>query len=237
MKIAEKIDICRFKNGEFYELSDLTVNEMRLELKIKDVVQREMYCSPTELDELIWGHLFSQGYINSIDDVVSVTVDEQAAVAIAEINRNYTDSGVSEVQQQAGQECLFDINMIKVNQARFYEESTLQKETAGVHRCALCNNEGTLFACVDVSRHNAFDKVVGKALLQGVSLSDKYIITSGRVPYDMVKKAVNIHIPMIVSRSATTIAAVEAANKANMTLLGFSRDERFNIYCGKQRLY
>lgn len=237
MKIAENVDIVRFKNGEFQELSDLTVNEMRLELEIKGVSKREMYCSPDELEELVWGHLFSQGYINCIDDVVCVTIDEHEAVAIAEIKRDISDSVKSDVQYMDEQNCLFDINMIKINQARFYEESTLQKETAGVHRCALCDNSGTLFACVDVSRHNAFDKVVGKALLRGIDLSDKYIITSGRVPYDMVKKAVNICIPMIVSRSATTIAAVEAAVKANMTLLGFSRDERFNIYCGKQRLY
>lgn len=237
MKIAEKVDICRYKNGEFHELSDLTVNEMQLELEIRNIGKREMYCSPTELTELVWGHLFSQGYVNSIKDVVSVTIDEEAAVAIAEINRNYSDPQNSEIKVRQEQDCLFDINMIKYNQARFYDESTLQKETAGVHRCALCDNSGTLFACVDVSRHNAFDKVIGKAVLQGVSLNDKYIITSGRVPYDMVKKAVNIHIPMIVSRSATTIAAIEAANKSNMTLLGFSRDERFNIYCGKQRLY
>ena len=80
------------------------------------------------------------------------------------------------------------------------------------------------------------DKLAGKALLSGVSLKDKYILTSGRIPMDMIQKVAAIGVPMIVSRSTPTIAAVETARSANITLLGFSRENRFNIYSAPNRL-
>ena len=69
-----------------------------------------------------------------------------------------------------------------------------------------------------------------------VNLRDKYILTSGRVPLDMLQKVAAVGVPMIVSRSTPTIAAVEMARAANITLLGFSRENRFNIYSAAQRL-
>lgn len=69
-----------------------------------------------------------------------------------------------------------------------------------------------------------------------MSLTDKYILTSGRIPMDMILKAAAIGVPMIVSRSTPTIAAVETARNAGITLLGFSRENRFNIYSASHRL-
>ena len=80
------------------------------------------------------------------------------------------------------------------------------------------------------------DKLVGKALMNGISLHDKYILTSGRIPMDMIQKVAAIGVPMIVSRSTPTIAAVEVARASNITLLGFSRENRFNIYSASYRL-
>ena len=108
--------------------------------------------------------------------------------------------------------------------------------TAGTHCCALCDDSGTYYSCIDISRHNCMDKLAGKALLSDISLRDKYILTSGRIPMDMIQKVAAIGAPMIVSRSTPTIAAVETARKANITLLGFSRENRFNIYSAAQRL-
>lgn len=77
---------------------------------------------------------------------------------------------------------------------------------------------------------------LGQALLGGISLEDKYIITSGRIPMDMIQKVAAIRVPMIVSRSTPTIAAVKVARNAGITLLGFSRENRFNIYSASHRL-
>jgi len=230
--LVDKLDIVRYIGGEYVALRDLMVHEKALHLEISGVAERTLYCSPSELKELIVGHLYTQGYIRSLDDILSLELDEEAGRAVAQVKPcEKAASG-----EPLCDTCVFDPKILLANQQRFYDNSTLQKATAGTHCCALCDDSGTYFSCIDISRHNCVDKLAGKALLGGISLEDKYILTSGRIPMDMIQKAVSIGVPMIVSRSTPTIAAVETARKAGITLLGFSRENRFNIYSASHRL-
>ena len=230
--LVDKQDIIRYIGGEYVALRDLMVHEKALQLRISGVTERTLYCSPSELRELVVGHLYTQGYIRSLEDLLFLELDEEAGLAMAQVKPGEkTTAG-----EPLSDTCLFDPKTLLANQQRFYDNSTLQKATAGTHCCALCDDSGTYFSCIDISRHNCVDKLAGKALLGGVSLADKYILTSGRIPMDMIQKAVVIGVPMIVSRSTPTIAAVETARRANITLLGFSRENRFNIYSASHRL-
>ena len=231
-KLVDKLDIVRYINGEYVPLRDLMVHEMALHLEISGTAERTLYCSPFELKELVVGHLYTQGYIRSAADILSLEIDEEAGHAAVQVV-SYEKAAPSKTLADS---CVFDPKILLRNQQNFYDNSILQKATAGTHCCALCDDSGTLFSCIDISRHNCMDKLAGKALLTGVSLEDKYILTSGRVPMDMIQKVAAIQVPMIVSRSTPTIAAVEAARKAGITLLGFSRENRFNIYSASHRL-
>lgn len=231
-ELVDKLEIVRYIGGEYIQMRDLMVHEATLHLEIPGVMTRTLYCSPSEQKELVVGHLYTQGFIHTPDDIASLELDTQAGsalVTLKEISHTYPDEFLADGP-------VFDPQILLSNQQKFYDQSTLQKATAGTHRCALCDDSGTYFACIDISRHNALDKLAGKALLEGVSLTDKYILTSGRIPMDMIQKASAIHVPMIVSRSTPTIAAVETARKAGITLLGFSRENRFNIYSAPHRL-
>lgn len=232
LALIGKRDILRYIGGEFVQLRDLMVHEKALRLEIPGMGGRTLYCSPGELRELVVGHLYTQGYIRSMDDILSLELDEEAGRAVARLEFH----GAPLFSEDPYDGLAFDPEILLKNQQQFYDQSTLQKATAGTHRCALCDDGGTYFACIDISRHNCLDKLVGKALMNGVSLRDKYILTSGRVPMDMIQKVAAIGAPMIVSRSTPTIAAVEAAQAANITLLGFSRENRFNIYSAPHRL-
>ncbi len=229
--LVDKLEIIRYIRGEYVPMRDLMVHETALQVEISGKTDRTLYCSPSERKELLVGYLYTQGYIRSLDDIMSLELDEDAGKASARLAQfeplprtPLCDSAV------------FDPEILLNNQQRFYDNSTLQKATAGTHCCALCDDSGTYFSCVDISRHNAMDKLAGKALLSGVSLKDKYILSSGRIPMDMIQKVAAIGVPMIVSRSTPTIAAVETARSANITLLGFSRENRFNIYSAPNRL-
>ena len=231
-ELVDKLDIVRYIGGEYIQMRDLMVHESALHLEIPGVMERILYCSPSEQKELVVGHLYTQGFIHTPEDILSLELDTEAGsarVTLKETSQNQPESLPMEGP-------VFDPQILLSNQQKFYDQSTLQKATAGTHRCALCDDSGTYFACIDISRHNALDKLTGKALLEGVSLTDKYILTSGRIPMDMIQKAAAIHVPMIVSRSTPTIAAVETARKAGITLLGFSRENRFNIYSAPHRL-
>ena len=230
--LVDKLDIVRYIGGEYIPMRDLMVHESALRLEIPGVMTRTLYCSPGELKELVVGHLYTQRFIRSPEDVESLELDMDAGSARVILK----ESNHARADVLPAEDPVFDPKVLLSNQQKFYDQSTLQKATAGTHRCALCDDNGTYFACIDISRHNALDKLTGKALLEGVSLQDKYILTSGRIPMDMIQKAAAIGVPMIVSRSTPTIAAVEVARSANITLLGFSRENRFNIYSAPYRL-
>ena len=229
--LVDKLEIVRYIRGEYVPMRDLMVHETALHVEISGKTDRTLYCSPSERKELLIGYLYTQGYIRSLDDIISLELDEDAGRASARLAQFEPQS-----RTPLCDSAVFDPEILLDNQQRFYDNSTLQKATAGTHCCALCDDSGTYFSCVDISRHNAMDKLAGKALLSGVSLKDKYILTSGRIPMDMIQKVAAIGVPMIVSRSTPTIAAVETARSANITLLGFSRENRFNIYSAPNRL-
>jgi len=111
-------------------------------------------------------------------------------------------------------------------------------ESGGLHAAGLFNRDGSVVAIAeDVGRHNAVDKVIGgQALLDRIPLGDHILFVSGRTSFEIVQKAVVAGIPIIAAVSAPSTLAIDLARQANVTLLGFVRDETFNIYAGADRI-
>jgi len=115
-------------------------------------------------------------------------------------------------------------------------ESELYRATGGVHSAALCDNRALLIFSEDIGRHNAIDKIFGKCLIEGIQTDNRVIITSGRISSEILLKIAKRNIPIIVSRSAPTSLAVKLANKLGITLIGFARGKRINIYTNDWRV-
>jgi FdhD protein len=112
------------------------------------------------------------------------------------------------------------------------------ERTGGLHAAGLFDSSGTLLGIrEDVGRHNALDKLLGWALLEKMlPLSDCIVVVSGRASYELAQKCVVAGVPMMCAVSAPSSLAIQVADDFNMTLIGFLRDERFNVYAGVERI-
>ena len=129
----------------------------------------------------------------------------------------------------------FNLKTIFEQVSVFNKESVLFKETGGVHSVELVYSDKKLLF-EDIGRHNAVDKIVGYLLKNQIKRDDVYIITSGRISSDILLKSALINIGLVVSRSAPTSLAVKLADKLGITIIGFARGNKLNIYTHPNRV-
>jgi FdhD protein len=121
---------------------------------------------------------------------------------------------------------------------RLREGQGVFERTGGLHAAGLFNSEGLLlYLREDIGRHNAVDKVVGRALLDGaLPATTSVLVVSGRAGYEIVQKSISAGIPMLAAVGAPSSLAVALAQEFNQTLVGFLREDRFNVYSRPERL-
>jgi FdhD protein len=206
---------------------------------------------------LALGFLFSEGIISSYDDVeavsfpsdhkVKVYLSENVSHEMASLERNfYTTSscgicGKSSIEAiEVKTSCdIVPSSSIKSNiilslPEKLNQQQSLFELTGGIHACALFDLQGNLLELFeDVGRHNALDKLIGSAFKKKLlPLTEYILLLSGRVSFEMMQKATVAGIPTVVAIGAPSSLAVDLAQSRNHLLVGFLKNNRFNIYAG-----
>lgn len=216
-------------------------------------------CLPARLEDLALGFLLDEGLIDAPEQVKSVVaagseVQVEADVeferlvkffdsitAVSGCGRGGSTAGAgspatvtSKARFQPGA-CLAMMRVLE-------RASTLFRRTGGVHLAALSRGGGLLEVAEDIGRHNAVDKVIGawvraaRAAGGTPRWGELVLLTTGRLSSDIASKAARVGLPLVVSRSAPTTAAVELAREAGLCLVGFARGRRLNVYSAAWRL-
>lgn len=250
--------IARLRRGVWEEVDDLVVIEKPVTLFLNGSELVTLLCTPESLDSLAIGFLRSEGMLMSLDQVDDLRVNEEDGFVEVDLKDK---SGFAEklygkrtITSGCGKGTVFfsvldslrsnpiegtlkiDVARISGLVSSLQEKATLFKATGGVHSAALADQDGIILFFEDIGRHNAIDKIIGAALLSGLETKDKFMVSSGRLSSEILLKVAKIKIQLLISRSAPTSLCIELAENLNITLVGFARGERINVYTHHWRI-
>jgi FdhD protein len=257
MKIYKIIRISNNNNKELLE--DTVTEEISLSIFVQNVKLTILLCSPLKIKDLVVGYLFTSGIIQKIEDIkkMNINIDEEKwngsidllndnimkelvfqriqPVGCGKGTQIYSDSK-DIYNQKIDSHIKIEASAILSLMKDFKKKSEIFLKTGGVHSAALVDNSKIIVFREDIGRHNAIDKVIGDIILKKKSLDDKIIFTSGRISSEILLKIQRCRIPIIVSKGAPTNKAIDTCNSSGITLIGFARGNRMNIYSGEQRI-
>lgn len=245
-------------NYRFHNVSKKVIAEISLKIYINSVEYASLLCLNQLTEELAIGFLYSEGVIDTFPDIASISYNERLfavmvelapglSVARCESLRSVTSgcgkcfTYINPLKQDkyitlSGAD-KFSIRQIMQSMKDFERRSEIYKTVGGVHSVLFQHDDFTVFN-EDIGRHNCFDKIAGVLLRnQKMQLVEKGIMfVSGRVSSEIITKVIRMGVPVLVSRSTPTSAAVNLARQYNVTLLGYVRKNSGYVYSGEERL-
>ncbi len=254
-------EVTKIKDGEKFTVMDEVIREAKLTIFVNQKRIGALMSVPVDLKELAVGYLMSENIVERVEDIENLDLKDldgknfeiyvKSRANEKNIERLDLDGvivsgcgrGIStQISKIAIESAVmrddFSIkaDLLFEQMAKFYTQCPLYEQTGCVHTAKVYFDEDTYFIGEDIAQHNTIDKAVGKARLAGVDLSKCFLMVSGRLSSEMVAKAVTHQIPILASRTASTCRGVNIAEKFGLTLIGFVRGNKMNIYRNPRRI-
>ena len=241
-----------FKKWESHDAE--TIVETPVSLTVNGEAWITFMCTPVYLEALAVGFLFNEGIIQNMDEVADVRVCEHGDNVDVWLNQSVQQpaswrrtsgctGGVTAVDLLANPQISFNGDQPKVPPEAIghlvemlFESQELYRETGGVHTSALYDGEKVLLSAEDIGRHNTLDKIAGLCLMNNVRPEIRILITTGRISSEMLQKAARLSAPILISRTSPSSLSIEMAERYGITLIGYARTHRFNVYSNSQRI-
>lgn len=232
-------------------------SELPITIDLNGVEVATIQATPRDLEELAVGFLVAEGVLTDREALSSIDSDakrgfvwvntaEKVATDFADRAR-YITSGCGKGVTFASLKDAYGLARVESNLTVTADElyahvgamaraAEAYRDTGGMHACGLARAGSFAFVREDVGRHNAVDKVLGRAWLDGLSTDDVVLIVTGRISYEMAVKAARARVPIVVSRSAVTDLAADVAEMVGTTLVGYARGGRLTVYTHPERV-
>ncbi len=231
-------------NNQVRDIEDLIALDSKIELDVNGKKLGKFYLSPFNLEDFTLGYLLDERYIKSLKDVNKIEFKPSSIQVFLKNFESYEDSDLDCYNGwfHRDQTISFVKSDLKVGKEtilqaydHLIEKAEVWSKTGGTHVAALVD-ETHFIVREDVSRHVAVDKVIGAGLKKNIDFSDSFLLCSGRIPPDRVVKLANVGIPIMITKAAPTMEGLKMGEKAGITLVGFLRNGRFNIYTHPHRI-
>jgi FdhD protein len=255
-----RTDVTRFIDGSREHAEDALVVEEPLEIRLGEKPVSVTLRTPGDDFDLAAGFLFSESILRDAADiatirhwgspnVVRVDLREGVHVDLQRLQRHFYSTSSCGVCGKVSIDALrvqtsaltsgvrVTAGIINALPDALRAQQKNFDATGGIHAAGIFSSDGTLLRVrEDVGRHNAVDKVLGSFFREGAALEDRILVVSGRTSFEIVQKAIVARVPILAAVGAPSSLAVELAREFNLTLLGFVRDGRFNVYAGHERI-
>jgi len=240
------------------EIYDIVIKEEPINVFINNEHYVTLLSTPYMIKELVVGHLLSEGIINSFKEIDEIHIMKNNVMVHIPKEKNIKlelSKKIKLITSACGNlsdffklldtlykkplSLNFKIHFEKILLAfkKLNENTIIYRRTGGTHAAALFNELAELiYLAEDIGRHNAIDKVIGKAAIDNLNYENVFLATTGRQTIEMVLKAIRVGIPIVASISAPSEKSIKIADKYGLTLIGFVRGNRFNIYTHNERI-
>jgi len=239
---------------KYKEVQASTIVETPVSLTLNGEIWTTFMCTPVHLEALMVGFLYNEGVIDSMDEVEDVRICEHGdnvdvwltheapkpdswtrtsgctggVTAVASIERPQPASISSDFHLFPGQ-----INHLV---EMLFESQDLYRETGGVHTSALSDGDQVILSAEDIGRHNTLDKIAGLCVMENIWPDRRILITTGRISSEMLQKSVRMGAKVVASRTSPSSMSIELAESWGITLIGYARRNRFNLYAAPERI-
>jgi len=242
----------QYRSGEFSQVEAELIVEKPVDLYVNGILWLTFMCTPNYLESLAVGFLFNEGVIESVNQIADIHICDNGDIIDVWLDRwvekpkewkrtsgctgGYTAIDTASINPVISNGSVIESNRIRSLVERLFDSQELYRKTGGVHTSILTDGDQVTIQAEDVGRHNSLDKIAGRYLLEKVEFAQKLLLTTGRISSDMLQKSARIGAGIVISRTSPTSMSVELAEKWGITLIGYARRDRFNLYSHPERI-
>ena len=252
-----RVDVAQRKATK---MTDCVAQEKPLHVFVGKMLYATIFCSPSNLKELAVGHLLSEGIVKSVEEIEEVDLQDETGICRVKLEPSVDTErrlkfskpfsrlilsacGSTQPYRFSGRlpkaksRLAVKAETVSDGVSRLNSIAETFRKTGAVHVAAIYKPDGSLVAFAeDVGRHNAVDKTIGAAALNRADFGGCFLALSGRLSADIVLKAARVGLPIVASLAAALDSGIKIATDAELTLIGFVRGGRMNIYTFPKRI-